>query len=135
MAEAPIGRPGEGGSKEWQSASILTVNTIAIPDHEPTMTTSQRKPPVSNTSSLSAGLKYRVEDIQHHGAAVRSLLAEVDAFNRQIGYDFRDKLRSGILGAHWEQWAPLRHVYGEQALLDAISEYPEVVRNMHNVLS
>jgi hypothetical protein len=135
MAEAPMGRPGEGGSKEWQPASILTVNTIAIPNHEPTMTTSQRKPPVSNTSSLPAGLKYRVEEIQHHGVAVRSLLAEVDAFNRQIGYDFRDKLQSGILGAHWEQWAPLRHVYGEQALLDAISEYPEVVRDMHNVLS
>ncbi|KAK7895051.1 hypothetical protein LTR67_005790 [Exophiala xenobiotica] len=128
MAEAPMGRPGEGGSKEWQSASILTVNAIAIPNHEPTMTTSQRGPPVSNMSSLPAGLKYRVEEIRHHGVAVRSLLAEVDAFNRQIGYDFRDKLQSGILGAHWEQWAPLRHIYGEQALLDAISEYPEVVR-------
>ncbi|KAK5527287.1 hypothetical protein LTR07_001059 [Exophiala xenobiotica] len=119
---------GEGGSNEWQSASILTVNTIAIPNHEATMTTSQRKPPVSNTSSLPAGLKYRAEEIQHHGAAVQSLLAEVDAFNRQIGYDFRDKLQGGILGAHWEQWAPLRQLYGEQVLLDAISEYPEVVR-------
>ncbi|KAK5197454.1 hypothetical protein LTR99_007824 [Exophiala xenobiotica] len=128
MAEAPMGRPGEGGSNEWQSASILTVNTIAIPNHEATMTTSQRKPPVSNTSSLPAGLKYRAEEIQHHGAAVQSLLAEVDAFNRQIGYDFRDKLQGGILGAHWEQWAPLRQLYGEQVLLDAISEYPEVVR-------
>ncbi|KAK5223801.1 hypothetical protein LTR72_005187 [Exophiala xenobiotica] len=74
------------------------------------------------------GLKYRAEEIQHHGAAVQSLLAEVDAFNRQIGYDFRDKLQGGILGAHWEQWAPLRQLYGEQVLLDAISEYPEVVR-------
>jgi len=125
-AEAPMDRPSEGGSREWESASIFTVNTIALPNHEPAMTTSQTMPPFSKTSSLPAGLKYRMEEVQHHGVAVRSLLAEVDAFNRQISHEFRDKLQNGILAAHWEQWAPFRQVYGDQALLDAISEYPEV---------
>lgn len=128
-------RPSEGGSREWESASIFTVNTIALPNHEPAMTTSQTMPPFSKTSSLPAGLKYRMEEVQHHGVAVRSLLAEVDAFNRQISHEFRDKLQNGILAAHWEQWAPFRQVYGDQALLDAISEYPEVVRVMHDALS
>lgn len=81
----------------------------------------------SSTSPPPFDLGLRLQEIRNHGMAVRTLLAEVNSFNLEIGYDFRDKLHRGILGAHWKQWAPLRQVYGDKVLMDAFSEHPEVV--------
>jgi hypothetical protein len=77
--------------------------------------------------SLPSGLRYRSEEIQHHCALIKSLLTEVSAVQYQIDHGFRDRLYRGVLGAHWEQWAPLRELYGDEALINAFSRHPEVV--------
>ena len=78
--------------------------------------------------SLPSGLRYRSEEIQHHYALIKSLLTEISAVRYQIDHGFRDRLHRGVLGAHWEHWAPLRELYGDEALINAFSRYPEVVR-------
>lgn len=81
----------------------------------------------SNSSSIPWGLKYRNEEMQRHGELVQILLAEASAVKYQVEHEFRHKLHHGVLGAYWEQWAPLRKVYGDEALLNALSQYPQVV--------
>lgn len=82
-------------------------------------------PPIQVWSLPS--LRYRSEEIQHHCALIKSLLTEVSAVQYQIDHGFRDRLSRGVLKAHWEQWAPLRELYGDDALINAFSRYPEVV--------
>lgn len=97
--------------------------------------TSRMQMPSTKLWTLPWGLRYRSEEIHHHGAAVQSLLGEVNALKHPIDHGFRDKLYRGVLGTHWEQWAPLREIYGEEALINAFSKHPEVVRKTHRTVS
>jgi len=90
-------------------------------------TTKTLETPPIQVWSLPSGLKYRSEEIQHHCALIKSLLTEVSAVQYQIDHGFRDRLYRSILGAHWEQWAPLRELYGDETLINAFSRHPEVV--------
>jgi hypothetical protein len=77
--------------------------------------------------SLPSGLRYRREEIQHHCTLIKNLLNEVSAVRYKIDPGFRDRLHRGVLGVHWEEWAPLRELYGDEALIKVFSQYPEVV--------
>ncbi|KAK6366967.1 hypothetical protein LTS17_010518 [Exophiala oligosperma] len=105
-----------------------TMNAVVDTSTEPVKGMGQTNISDSKTSPLPFGLRVRLEEIRNHGMVISSLLAKVNSFNREISYDFRDKLHRGILGAHWKQWAPLRQVYGEEVLMNAFSEHPELVK-------
>ncbi len=109
-------------STNMLSVSTSTAGTEAVDNKEPAVTS-------TTSSPLPWGLRYRDEEIKGHGELVHRLLAQVDspATSSHVGHDFRSKLHRGILGAHWEQWAPLRQLYGDDALIRAFSLHRKAV--------
>ncbi len=103
------------------TASSAVINTIRAPLQESTQTNKHAR------SSSTKRSKIPSPEIHQDGAVVENLLAQLKSPDLQIGYSFRDKLHVGISGVHWNHWAPMRRLYGDETLLDLLSKHPEVV--------
>jgi hypothetical protein len=79
------------------------------------------------TRSFPFGLSHRMEEMEHHCALTKSLLGEISAVQYRIDYGLRDRMHRGVLGLHWEEWSPLRKIYGDEALMKAFSADFELV--------
>ena len=72
-------------------------------------------------------LSNRWEEIEHHCALIKSLMSEISAGRYKINHGIRYRMHQGVLIAHWDEWSPLRKLYGDAILMKALSPYSEVV--------
>lgn len=99
-------------------ASIVK-STHVIQGHQDTF--------ANTTWSLDADQSNRWEEIEHHCALIKSLMSEISAGRYKINHGIRYRMHQGVLIAHWDEWSPLRKLYGDAILMKALSPYSEVV--------
>ncbi len=72
-------------------------------------------------------LAHRKEEIEHHCHLIRDLLKQISDVQYKIDHGLRDRMHRGVLGIHWEEWSPLRGVYGDETLMRVFARHSEVV--------
>lgn len=91
---------------------------------------SQREAPelsINPVWSLPSTLAHRKEEIEHHCQLIKNLVKEISAVQYKIDHGLRDRMHRGVLAVHWEEWSPLRKLYGNETLINVFAPHSEVV--------
>lgn len=113
----------EDSWKKFQQAP-KTIEDTSLPTH---VIQGHQDTFADTTWSLDAGQSNRGEEIEHHCALIKSLMSEISAGRYKINHGIRYRMHQGVLIAHWDEWSPLRKLYGDAILMKALSPYSEVV--------
>lgn len=76
---------------------------------------------------LPPGLKHHQPRIQHHPELVQNLLPEIKSLRYDLDHGTRDRMHSGILAIHWNEWAAQRCRYGHESFQKILEEQVDVV--------
>lgn len=77
--------------------------------------------------NLEAHQPKREQEIEHHGSLIENLMNEINAGRYKINHGVRFRMHQGVLKAHWDEWSPLRKLYGDSRLMQIVSLHSEVV--------
>jgi hypothetical protein len=75
-----------------------------------------------------------IADLEHQRNLIEKLLEEVNSSSYAIDHGARYKFHDGVLGLHWQVWAPLRTRHGDDSLRKILSQSPVLARHLHERL-
>jgi hypothetical protein len=81
-------------------------------------------------SPTSSNVKIALDDreLREYISLMAYMLEEVRSKRYNIGKSMRRRLHDGVLDIHWQEWAPLRQYYEEDALLNKFKQLPELIQ-------
>lgn len=75
-----------------------------------------------------------IADLEHQRKLIEKLLEEVNSSSYAIDHGARYMFHDGVLGLHWQVWAPLRMRHGDDFLRKILSQSPVLARHWHERL-
>ncbi len=140
IAERPVQQPpnsadNPGSLDKEIDLSLTTISTAStvVADNASSSSTNLNAQPVSKNEStlplvdLPPGLKHHHRRIQHHSDLVQNLLAEIKSLQYDIDHGTRDRMHSGILDIHWNEWTAHRRRHGFEHFEKILEQHADVV--------
>lgn len=115
------------------TGTIFSANLVVTTAEKDISRTTKPKAVSYDVMHLPFGLKHRSNDIQNHCALVKNLVNEINSLKYNMDFGMRDKMYRGVMGVHWEEWSPLRALYGDEMLMSTFAPYSEVVCKVHKM--
>lgn len=104
------------------NANAFIFNPVILPSPDRT-----RSPGDETPRQLPSLLGVREEEVRHQCRLLRNVIEEIGFSHYKVDHGLRDRMRRGVLGAHWDGWSSLRKLYGDDVLFRAFSEVPAIV--------
>ncbi|KAK5102697.1 mitogen-activated protein kinase kinase kinase [Lithohypha guttulata] len=92
--------------------------------------------PSTNLNVISTGVHTPSRDsvlgcdqqIESHGKLVESLVEEINDRKHKINHGVRYRLNHSVLETHWDEWSPLRRLYGDTRIMQCMRNGSELAR-------
>jgi hypothetical protein len=80
-------------------------------------------------SPTSSTVKFALDDreLREHISLMAHMLEEVHSKRYDMEKTMRRRVHDGVLDIHWQEWAPLRQYYEDDALLNKFKQLPELI--------
>lgn len=110
------------------SASTLVTDNVSSPSVNLMSQPRSKDVPTVASIDLPPGLKHHQQRIQHHSKLVQNLLSEIKSLRYDLDHGTRDRMHSGVLAIHWNEWAAQRRRHGHEGFLEILEQHVDVVR-------
>ena len=82
---------------------------------------------------LPPSLRHHYQRMHHHSELVQNLLSEIKSFKYDLDHGTRDRMHSGILKIHWDEWAAHRRRHRYEYFQKILEKHVDVVGRDANI--